>query len=160
MWLIIECIIICFLMFVICYKSTGTDDKNIKGFKSYPKEVQEKLRKIEKYKGKIKEESKVKIFISNFIMFLIIFFIFGLFIKVETFLGNFMNILVLGQVLNVFDLLFIDLIWWRNSKRIRFSEIEDEVLYRNPRKHIESFFRAFIMYTLIAIVDGILLTIF
>ena len=159
MWLIIECIIICVLMFIICYGLTGTDDKNIKGFITYPNEVQEKLNKIEKYNGKIKEESKMKVFISNFIMFLIIFFILGFVIKKETFLGNFINVLVLGQVLNVFDLVFIDLIWWRNSKRIRFSEIEDETLYKDPRKHIESFFRAFIMYILIAIVDGILLAI-
>ena len=70
------------------------------------------------------------------------------------------ELLVIGQGLNFFDLLIIDLLWWRNTKRIRFTKIQEKKLYQNPTKHIEAFSRALIMYLLIALIDGYLLTLF
>ena len=52
------------------------------------------------------------------------------------------------------------LLWWRNTKRIRFTKIQEKKLYQNPTKHIEAFSRALIMYLLIALIDGYLLTLF
>ena len=89
----------------------------------------------------------IKVFISNLIMFSIILFIFGLFIKTENFTGNFINILILGEIL-----------WWRNTKRIRFSDIPEKEKYQDPKQHIGSFERGIIMYLIIAIIDGIILT--
>ena len=73
---------------------------------------------------------------------------------------NFLALSVLGQGLNLFDLVFIDLLWWRNTGRIRFTKIPEKELYKNPRKHIEAFDRAFIMYLLVALIDGYVLTLF
>jgi len=92
-------------------------------------------------------------------MFAIVLFIFGIFIKSDKFKINFINILILGEVLNLFDLVVIDLLWWRNTKRIRFSEIPEKEKYQNLKQHIDSFLRGMIMYLLLAIIDGILLTI-
>lgn len=100
----------------------------------------------------------IKVFISNLIMFSIILFIFGLFIKTENFTGNFINVLILGEVLNLFDLVVIDLLWWRNTKRIRFSDIPEKEKYQDSKQHIGSFERGIIMYLIIAIIDGIILT--
>ena len=91
----------------------------------------------------------IKVFISNLIMFSIILFIFGLFIKTENFTGNFINVLILGEVLNLFDLVVIDLLWWRNTKRIRFSDIPEKEKYQDPKQHIGSFERGIIMYLII-----------
>ena len=66
---------------------------------------------------------------------------------------------LLGEVLNLFDLVVINLIWWRNTKRIRFKDILEKEMYQNPKQHIDSFFRGMIMYLLVAIIDGIILTI-
>ena len=60
----------------------------------------------------------------------------------------------------IFDLLIIDLLWWRNTKRIRFTKIPEKELYQNPQKHIQSFIRGFILYLIIAIIDGYILTLF
>ncbi len=52
------------------------------------------------------------------------------------------SILVLSCVqrgLGLFDLLVIDLLWWRNTKRTRFSFLPEKKYYQNPKKHIESF---------------------
>lgn len=157
--LVVECIIICLIMWLICFLSTGTDEKNLIGLRSYPLEVQEIIRNNEKYKNKVKQTNILKVFVSNLIMFVIVLFMFGIFIKSDNFKTNFINVLILGEVLNLFDLIVIDLLWWRNTKRIRFSEIPEKEKYQNPKQHIDSFLRGMIMYLLVAIIDGILLTI-
>lgn len=157
--LVVECIIICLIMWLICFLSTGTDEKNLIGLRSYPLEVQEIIRNNEKYKNKVKQTNILKVFVSNLIMFVIVLFIFGIFIKSDNFKTNFINVLILGEVLNLFDLVIIDLLWWKNTKRIRFSEIPEKEKYQNPKQHIDSFLRGMIMYLLVAIIDGILLTI-
>ena len=145
MELMIECIIICVIMWIVCFLLTGNDYKNLSGLRSYPIEVQDVIKKNEKYKDKIKPIN-------------MILFIFGLFIKTENFIGNFINILILGEVLNLFDLVVIDLLWWRNTKRIRFSDIPEKEKYQDPKQHIGSFERGIIMYLIIAVLDGIILT--
>ena len=82
----------------------------------------------------------------NFLLFLLLFFILGLFIRDSSFLQNFVSLTIMGQSLNAFDLLVIDLLWWRNTKRIRFTKIPEKELYRNPKKHIWSFIRGVAMY--------------
>ena len=53
----------------------------------------------------------------------------------------------------------IDLLWWRHAKRVRFSGTENRPeLYADPSKHISSFLRGIVMFLLVAILDGWLLT--
>lgn len=152
--------ILCLIFFGLCFLGTGTDEKNLKNYMSYPDEVQAKIKRIGDYQGKFKEASKTSTFVANFIVFSILFLILGLKIRQESFVQNFIALLILGQGLNVFDLVFIDLLWWRNTKRIRLSKIPEKDLYQNPKKHIEAFERAFFMYFLIALLDGYILTLF
>lgn len=137
MLLVIECIILCIIMWIICFLSTGTDEKNMFGLRSYPIEVQETIRNSEKNKNKVKPTNMIKVFITNLIMFVVILFVFGLFIKSNDFKTNFINILVMGEILNLFDLVVIDLIWWRNTKRIRFQDVPEKKAYQNPKQHID-----------------------
>lgn len=158
--LVIELIILCLIFFGLCYLGTGTDEKNLKNYMSYPDEVQAKIKNIVDYQGSFKEKSKISTFVGNFIIFSLVFFFLGLKIRQESFMQNFISLLILGQGLNLFDLLIIDLLWWRNTKRIRFTKIPEKSLYQNPKKHIEAFLRALLMYFLIAIIDGYILTLF
>lgn len=159
MILSIECIIICALMWLICFLNTGSDEKNLIGLRSYPTEVQETIRNSEKFKDKVKPTNLVKVFLSNLVMFVVVILVFGLFTKSDKFLTNFLNALILGEVLNLFDLVVIDLLWWRNTKRIRFSDIPEKEAYQNPKQHVDSFLRGIIMYLLVALIDGLLLTV-
>ncbi len=155
---------LCFLFWVICYLNTGNDQKNMIGFRSYPNEVQELVRK-DPVLGKLapKEINMVKVLISNFILFTVIFFIVGLIIKFTVgfngFMDAFIYFLVLGETLNLFDLVVIDLLWWRNTERIRFSCVRDKKLYQNPSVHIASFSRAIVMYLMIALLVTAILTV-
>lgn len=160
MILLIETIALCLLFFIICILGTGTDNKNLKNYTSYPDEVTEQIKKIKEYEGKYKSSNKTVTWFANLFIFSALFLILGIFIREKNFLHNFISLLILGQTLNVFDLIVIDLLWWRNSKRIRFSKITDKSLYQNPKKHIFAFLRALVMYFVIALIDGYILTLF
>ena len=117
MIIIIETVILCIAFFLICFWGTGTDNKNLKSYSSYPDEVQNRIKSIAEYQGKFKESNKVVTFISNFLLFLFVLFILGLFIKENGFTHNFLCLSIIGQGLNIFDLFIVDLLWWRNTKR-------------------------------------------
>ena len=156
----IETIVLCTVFFIMCYLGTGTDDKNLKSYASYPDEVQNRIKCIAVYRGKFKERNPSAAFLSNFLLFLFVLFVLGIFVRENSFWHNFICLSIMGQSLNLFDLLVIDFLWWRNSKRIRFTQIPEKELYRNPQKHIQSFGRALAMYLLVALLDGYILTLF
>ena len=158
--LITETIVLCLLFFVLCILGTGTDEKNLKSYSSYPDEVKDRIKEIKEYQGKYREKNKKDVWIGNFILFIILFLILGISVREKNFIHNFISLLILGQTLNIFDLIVIDLLWWRNSKRIRLSKIPQKELYKNPKKHIEAFLRAVILYFIVAVVDGYILTLF
>lgn len=157
---IFETIILCIVFFLLCYLGTGTDKKNLRSYSSYPDKVQDRIKNITEYQGRFKENNKAATFLSNFLLFLVVLFVFGLIIREKSLWHNFLALSVIGQGLNFFDFFVIDLLWWRNTKRIRFTKIPEKELYQNPRKHIEAFGRAFVMYAIVALVDGFLLTLF
>ena len=158
--LLIESVILCPAFFGLCFLGTGTDEKNLRNYMSYPDEVQKRIKEIEEYQGKYKETSRFAAWIANFLLFTILFLLLGIVIRQTSFIHNFISLLILGETLNAFDLIVIDLLWWRNTKRIRLSKIPQKELYQNPKKHIEAFFRALILYFFVAMIDGYLLTLF
>ena len=158
--LFIEAVILCSAFFALCFLATGTDEKNLRNYMSYPDEVQKQIKGIAEYQGKYKETSRFAVWIPSFLLFAILFLLLGIFIRQTNFMHNFIRLLILGETLNVFDLIVIDLLWWRNTKRIRLSKIPKKEVYQNPKKHIEAFFRALVLYFLVAVVDGYLLTLF
>lgn len=134
--------------------------KNLRHYLSYPDEVQKQIKEIREYQGKYKETGRFAAWIANFLLFAILFLLLGIFIRQANFMHNFINLLILGEMLNAFDLIVIDLIWWRNTKRIRLLKIPQKELYQNPKKHIEAFLRALVLYFFVAVLDGYLLALF
>ena len=160
MILLIELIGLCAAFALVCFAGTGTDAKNLRSYASYPDEVQDRIKATAEYRGRYREGSKAAAFLSNFLLFSIVLFVLGLFIRERDLVHNFLYLSILGQGLNLFDLLVIDHLWWRNTKRTRLTKIPDAELYKSPKKHVEAFIRAFVMYLLIALLDGYLLTLF
>ena len=99
-------------------------------------------------------------FISNFLLFLFVLFILGLFIKENGFTHNFLCLSIIGQGLNIFDLFIVDLLWWRNTKRVRLRKIPEKELYQNPKKHIESFWRGIPLFAAVAALSALIVTAF
>lgn len=158
--LFLETAVLCAVLFILCIFKTGTDAKNLQNYNSYPDAAQSRIRAIPEYEHQFKEQNPFLTFTANFLLFLAILFVFGIFIRQSDFTHNFLSLLFLGQTLNAFDLIVIDLLWWRHTSRIRFSKLPQPALYQDPRKHISAFIRAFIMFCAIALIDGYLLTLF
>ena len=150
MIILVETMILCSVFFLLCYLGTGSDEKNLRSYSSYPDKVQDRMKSMKEYQGRFKENNRVVTFLSNFLLFLVVLFVFGLITRKKNLWHNFLALSVMGQGLNLFDLFVIDLLWWRNTKRIRFTKIPEKELYQNPRKHMEAFGRAFVMYLLVA----------
>lgn len=157
--LILELTILCLVFWAICFLNTGSDEKNIKSFASYPDEIQKIVKENPELQSKIKSISPVVSFASNIIVFGVVLFIFGLFLKKLSFKTNFVSLLILGQALNAFDFLVIDMLWWRHSKRIRFEGTKDRAkLYSNPKKHFISFLKGIALFLIVAVIDGLILS--
>lgn len=158
------CLVIglCLFWWLMCYINTGGDERNLRGLRSYPKEVQEMVRNDKTLGEKAPAEANIpKVFTENLVLFTVLFLIIGVVLKYtigfKGFFDIFIYFLTMGESLNLFDLAVIDLLWWRNTKRIRFSFIPDKNLYQDPSMHIGSFVRGLVMYVIIAlIVAGVL----
>ena len=53
----------------------------------------------------------------------------------------------------------IDLLWWRSTKRIRFSFLPEKKYYQNPKKHIESFLHGMPLFAAIAALTALIVTV-
>lgn len=158
--LYVEAMVLCLVFWLTCFLGTGTDVKNARSLSSYQSEAQDAVHgRPEITDNAGKKTSPVLSFLSSLPVFSVVLFLAGLPVKQAGFTGNFLNVLFLGQALNLFDLLVIDLLWWRHSKRIRFTGTKNNPeLYRNPRKHLAAFARGTLLFTLVAVLDGWLLS--
>ena len=146
-----------------CFLGTGTDRKNLAGLRSYPDDVQRAVRE-HPVLGKTapQEKSVISILLGNLILFTVVFSILGWALKnvlgLEGFGTAFWFFLVLGEGLGAFDLMVIDLIWWRNTKRIRFSFLPEKAHYQDPAKHIGSFWRGIPLFAVVAVLSALAVT--
>jgi hypothetical protein len=149
-----------FLYWGICFLCTGTDKKNLAGLRSYPDAVQ--LVVCERLADAPKEKSIPSILLGNLILFTVVFSALGLGFKnvlnFDDYLSAFWYFLILGEGLGLYDLLVIDLLWWRNTKRIRFSFLPDKEIYQDPSKHIGSFVRGVPLFAAIAAMSAWVVT--
>ena len=111
-----------------------------------------------------KEKSTAAVLLSNFLLFTIVFSILGLALKsvlnLDGYLSAFWYFLAFGEGLGLSDLLVIDLLWWRHTKRIRFSFLPEKKYYQNPKKHIESFWRSISLFAAAAALSAWIVTAF
>lgn len=152
-----------FLYWGVCVLCTGSDKKNLTGLRSYPDIVREKLLQQENISEILpKEKSLISIFIGNLMLFSLVFSLYGIMLKkplnLTNFRSAFLYFIFLGEGLGLFDLLIIDLLWWRNTERIRFSFLPQKSYYQDPQKHIASFLRGIPMFVLVSLISAIAVT--
>ena len=146
-----------------CFLGTGTDRKNLAGLRSYPDAVQREVRAHpELGKAAPKEKSIPSILLGNLLLFTVVFSVLGLVLKNVLWLNDFLTafwfFLALGEGLGLFDLVVIDLIWWRSTKRIRFSFLPEKAPYQDPGKHIGSFLRGIPLFAAVAVLAAGIVT--
>lgn len=151
------------LYWLICYLCIGTDKKNLAGLRSYPEAVQQTVRShADLGQAAPKSKSIASVLLGNILLFTTVFSLLGVGLKnllgLTRFASAFWFYLLLGEGLGVFDLLIIDLLWWRNTPRIRFSFLPDRVAYQDPSKHVASFLRGIPMFALVAVLSAAIVT--
>lgn len=144
-----------FLYWGVCFLCTGTDRKNLVGLRSYPDEVQRRVRAHPILGTQTpKEKSTLSILLGKLVLFIVVFSGLGFALKsvlgLTDYWSAFWYFLGLGEGLGLFDLLVIDLLWWRNTRRIRFSFLPEKSLYQNPSKHLDSFWRGIPLFAAVA----------
>ncbi len=145
----------------ICFICTGTDKKNLVGLRSYPDEVQAAVRARLGDEAP-KDKSIPSILLSNLLLFTAVFSIVGIALKGFFSFGGYFSafwyFLLLGEGLGLFDLVVIDLLWWRNTQRIRFSFLPSKAAYQDPSKHIGSFVRGIPLFAVVAALSAAVVT--
>ena len=79
-------------------------------------------------------------------------------LNLNNYLSVFWYFLAFGEGLGLFDLLVIDLLWWRSTKRIRFSFLPEKKYYQDPKKYIESFLRGIPLFAATAALTALIVT--
>ena len=101
--------------------------------------------------------------LGNLLLFTALFSILGLALKrvlqLNDYGSAFWYFLALGEGLGLFDLLVIDLLWWRSTKRIRFSFLPEKKYYQDPQKHMGSFLRGIPLFAAIAALTALVVTV-
>lgn len=146
----------------ICVLCTGTDKKNLASLRAYPDAVQARVKQEKSLQGKLpKEKPQSAVFLSNFVLFTVVLALLGWAFKetLADFGAAFGYLLAVGEGLNLFDLLVIDLLWWRNAPRVRFSFLPEKALYHAPEKHVQAFVRGIPMFALAALAAAGLVTV-
>ena len=160
---IIVALVFYLLYWGVCFLFTGTDRKNLIGLRSYPDEVQKKVRNDPQFAELApKPKNGFSVLFGNLILFTAVFSALGAALKsvlgLNAYLPAFCYFLAFGEGLGVFDLIVIDLLWWRNTKRIRFSFLPEKEYYKDPRKHVGSFLRGIPLFAAVAALTALIVT--
>ena len=157
MILLIESIILCLLFTIMVYYMSR---EPIKTLFNYPPKIQERVKSIEEYKDKIPtNENKIftKVFAS--IIFLIIICLVLRFINgYETFKDSFINGFLLWTIVNLWDLIVLDIIWFCHDNYFVFKGTEDMISeYHNYLFHIKGFFIGEVLALIICSLAGLII---
>ena len=139
MLLIIESIVLCFIFTVMVYIMSRDP---IKTLYNYPPKIQERVKTLKEYKDKIPtQENKITTKILASIIFLIIICIVLRYINgYQTFIESFKNGFLLWTIVNLWDAIVLDIIWFCHDKHFVFKGTEDMIdEYHNYWFHIKGF---------------------
>ena len=157
MIIIIESIILCLIFTIMVYIMSR---EPIKTLYNYPPKIQERVKSLAEYKNKIPtQENKIiaKLFAS--IIFLIIICIVLRYINgYTTFKESFIYGFILWTIVNLWDLIVLDIIWFCHDKYFIFKGTEDMVdEYHNYLFHIKGFFIGEALALIICFLAGLII---
>ena len=157
MVIVIESIILCALFTVMVYIISR---EPIKTLYNYPPKIQERVKSLDEYKDKIPtQENKIvaKVFAS--IIFLLIICVVLRYINgYRTFIESFGYGFLLWTIVNLYDAIVLDIIWFCHDKYFVFKGTEDMVEeYHNYWFHIKGFFIGELLALVICGLAGVII---
>ena len=156
MVILIESVILCALFTLMVYIMSR---EPIKTLYNYPPKIQERVRSLPEYQNLIptqKNKLVAKIFAS--IIFLIILCIVLRYINgYTTFMDSFKYGFLLWTIVNLYDALVLDIIWFCDDKHFIFKGTEDMIdEYHNYWFHIKGFFIGELLALIICTLAGVI----
>ena len=157
MILVIESIVLCVLFTIMVYIMSR---KPIKTLYNYPPKIQERVKSLDEYKGKIPTQ-KNKIFAKSLASILIIIII-SLILKYvngyTTFIEGFGYGFLLWTIVNIYDAVVMDIIWFCHDPYFVFKGTEDMVdEYHNYWFHIKGSLIGEILALVICTIVGLVI---
>ena len=157
MIIIIESIVLCLLFTIMVYIMSR---EPIKTLYNYPPKIQERVKSLEEYKDKVptqKNKIVAKVFAS--IIFLSIICIVLRYVNgYTTFIESFKYGFLLWTIVNLYDAIVLDIIWFCHDKHFVFKGTEDMVNeYHNYWFHIKGFFIGEILALVICTLSALII---
>ena len=157
MIIVIESIILCALFTLMVYIMSRNP---IKTLYNYPPKIQERVKSLEEYKDKIptqKNKIVAKIFAS--ILFLVVLCIVLRYINgYTTFIESFGYGFLLWTIVNLYDVIVLDIIWFCHDKHFVFKGTEDMTEeYHNYWFHIKGFFIGELLALIVCSLAGVII---
>lgn len=156
MVILIECFILCLLFTVMVYIMSRNP---IATLYNYPPKIQERVKSIEEYRDKIPTTKKmigVKMFVAIFII-IIVSLILRYINDYTNFSQAFTGSLIIWTIVNIYDILVMDIIWFCHSPKFIFNGTEDILKeYKNYWFHIKEGIIGQFLGTIICILIGLI----
>ena len=157
MILVIESIILCLLFTIMVYIMSRNPIKTIY---NYPPKIQERVKTIQKYEDKIPTNNNkiiIKLFAS--ILFLVIICLILRYINGYTnFIDSFKYGFILWTIVNLWDLIVLDIIWFCHDKQFILEGTEDMLdEYHNYWFHTKGFFIGEFLALIICSLAGLII---
>lgn len=157
MIIVIESIVLCAMFTIMVY---AISREPIKTLYNYPPNIQKRVKSLDEYKDKIPtQENKIiaKIFAS--ILFLIIICVVLRYINgYKTFIESFGYGFLLWTIVNLYDAIILDIIWFCHDKHFVFKGTEDMTKeYHNYWFHIKGFFIGELLALIICGLAGVVI---
>ena len=157
MIILIESIVLCIIFTIMVYIMSR---EPIKTLYNYPPKIQERVKSLDEYKDKIPtQENKLTAKIGASVIFLAILCVVLRYINgYETFIESFGYDFLLWTIVNLYDVVVLDIIWFCHDKFFVFKGTEDMVKeYHNYWFHIKGFFIGELLALVICAIAGVII---
>ena len=157
MIIVIESIILCLIFTLMVYIMSRDP---IKTLYNYPPKIQERVKKLNEYKNKIpnRKNKIIAKLLASIIFLLIICIVLRYINGYTTFLESFSYGFLLWTMVNLWDVIFLDIIWFCHDKYFIFKGTEDMIdEYHNYWFHIKGFFIGEFLALIICFIAGLII---
>ena len=157
MIIVIESVILCVLFTLMVFIMSR---EPIKTLYNYPPKIQERVKSLDEYKDRVPtQNNKVVAKLCASVIFLIIICLILRYINGHTtFIESFGYGFLLWTIVNLYDAIVLDIIWFCHDKNFIFKGTEDMINeYHNYWFHIKGFFIGEILALIICGLAGIII---
>ncbi len=155
--IIIECLILCIVFTILVFIISRVP---INTLYNYPPKIQERVKSLKEYKDKIptnKNKISAKI-IASLLILIVISLVLRYVNGYTTFLEGFLYGFLIWTIVNLYDLIVLDILWFCHDPYFVFKGTEDMTSeYHNYLFHIKGFFIGEILALIICSLVGIII---